>query len=139
MIGDAAPDGAVMDVGAIHAEAAYVDAVEPEERKHRREAPRGMAFHQLEHFVHVERVRELVRRLVPPVPVVKVTGDQGRRGRGHEPLDALAQTLELAAAAARSEREVHADAMQMRVPAGYRDLAVEKPALLETVRRDVLV
>ena len=58
---------------------------------------------------------------------------------GHEALDALAQALELAAAAARGEREMHAHAVQRHVPAGDRDLAMQQPALLEAVRGDVLV
>ena len=57
----------------------------------------------------------------------------------NDALDALAQPLDLPAAAARGQREVHADAMQRRVPARDRHFAVEQPALLEAVRGDVLV
>ena len=78
----------------------------------------GKPLHELEDFMHVERMRELVRRLVPPVPVVEVAGDDERGIARARALDALAQALELAAASACRECQMHAHAMQRHVPAG---------------------
>jgi hypothetical protein len=139
VIGDAAPDGAMVDVRATHAKAANVDAIEPEERQQGREAPRWQPLHQLEYFVHVQGMSELVRRLVPPVPVVEVTRDDERRVARDEAFDPLAQALELTAAATRRQREMYAYAMERRVPARDDDFAVQKAAPLETMRGDILV
>ena len=51
-------------------------------------------------------MRELVRRLVPPVPIVEVACDDERCLAWDESLDALAQPLELPAASARRQREM---------------------------------
>src|SRR4051812_28288944 len=115
MVGDAAPAWAVMDVRAAHPKAAHVDPVEPEQRQHRRKAAGGVSFHELEYFVHVERMRELLGRLMAPVPVVEVARDDQRCVCRHQTLDALAQALELAAAAARRERKVYADTVKGHV------------------------
>ena len=93
VIRDASPDRAVVHVRATDAKAANVNAVEPEHRKHRRKTPRGKAAYQLEDFLHVERMRELVRGFVAPVPVVEVARDDERRVGRDDALDALAQAL----------------------------------------------
>src|SRR5688572_19300745 len=129
----------MVHVRAGDAKTAHVDAVEAEYREPRGEAAGREPPYELEDFLHVERVRELVRRLVTPVPVVEIAGDDERRVGRNEPFDALAQTLDLAAATARREREVHAHAVQRHVPAGDVDLTVQEPAFFETVRGDVLV
>src|SRR5215212_4239691 len=89
--------------------------------------------------MHVERMREILCGLVPPVPVVEITRNDERSMRRHQTLDALPQPLELAAAAAGRERQMHAYAMQRITPARNVHFAMQKPASFEAVRGNVLV
>ena len=98
MIRNAAPSRAVMHVGTAYPEAATINPVETEERQHGRKTSRRESFHELEDFVHVERMRELVSGLVSPVPVVEIAGDDERRVSWDQALYPLAQTFELQAA-----------------------------------------
>src|SRR5688572_12466354 len=125
MVGNPTPDWAMMHVGATDAKATYVNAVESEEWQHGGKAARRHAFQELEHFMHVERMRKLMCGLVAPVPVVEIARDDKRGVRRNEAFDALTQAFELAASSSGCQREMYANAVQRRIPSGHLKLAVE--------------
>src|SRR5687767_11563224 len=96
VVGNARPCPAMVHPGVIDPQPAGIDAVERHERQHRWKTARGPAFHQLEDFVQVERVRQLVRD--PEAPVIEVARDYERRRGRDEPFDALPQFLDLLSA-----------------------------------------
>src|SRR5512146_2279607 len=89
--------------------------------------------------MHVERERECMGGLVAPVPVVEIPRDDEGRFGGHPTLDALPQLFNLNVAAARREREVHANAVQCLRPAGDRNFTMKQSAPLEAVAGYVLI
>ncbi len=76
---------------------------------------------------------------MPPVPIVKVARhDQGRIGR-HTVFDTLTQSFQLAAAAARCQRKMHAYVMQRLRPTGNGDLGMQEATALEAMRRYIQI
>jgi hypothetical protein len=119
----------------LHLEVAHVDAVQREEGHLRRVAARGRPFDALEHLVQPELGLEVVARLL--LPVVEVARDDQRALLRHRGADALGHPLQLEAPAARPQAEVHVDAVHPFLPAFDLDLAVQQPAALDRVVRDV--
>src|SRR5262249_60956336 len=72
-------------------------------------------------------------------PVVEVARDDDRQVARGELLEAARDRLELPAAAALVQRQMHAHAMQIAPPARDGDDAVQEAAALETMVRDILV
>ena len=125
MIGTLTPAARALYIRPAHAKAAYIDAVEAQQRQQCRVTERRPAAVGLEHFMHVERVRKLVCCAMAPVPVVKIARHHQRRIGGYHALDALAQVFELAAARTRGERQMYAYAMQRFLPTRNLDLAMQ--------------
>src|SRR5205814_7725182 len=71
------------------------------------------------------------------LPIVEVPGDDEWTFLRHGGANAVAQPLELESPAARPQAQVHVDAMQPLAPAGDLDLAMQQPAALERMVRDV--
>ena len=116
MIGDAAPDGAVVHVRAAHAKAAHVDAVEAKDRQHRREAARRRPFISSKTSCMLSGCASSCVALWRQCQSLKSPATMSGASRRNDALDALAQPLDLAAASARREREVHAHAMERLRP-----------------------
>src|SRR4051812_49650103 len=72
-------------------------------------------------------------------PIVEVARDDDRQVARGEFFQTSGNRLELAAAAALVEREVHAYAMQVPPPPGHCDHAVQQAAAFIAMVRDVLV
>src|SRR5438876_462723 len=135
MVREPRPRTAHMALDAVDREIAHVDAIEGQQRHLRGVAAGRMALGLLEDFEETELVAEVFARLL--LPVVEVAGDDERSLLGARRADTLGEPLELEAAAARPQPQVHVDAVQLLLPARHFDLAMQQPAAFERMVRDV--
>src|SRR5262252_6375527 len=115
-----------MRLGAADLKAAHVDAIQAQQRKRAREAPRGPSPMVGERLAQVERFGESLAREV--APVVEVSGHHQRRAVRHPAVNALDQGADLVAPSALVQRKVQAYNVKRLVEARKFDLAVEHPA-----------
>ena len=139
MIGTMTPATRALDLRTRHPHTSDIDTVKAQERQERRKTQRGPPAVTFKRLMHIERMRELMRGAMTPVPVVKVTGHNQRRVGRHHALDALAQVLELAATTTRCQPQMHAHAMQRTGPVRYGNLGMQQSTRFETMRRYVLI
>ncbi len=72
MIRTMPPPSPALHLCRLHAKPTNVNAIEAQKRQHRRETARRPAIIRLEHFMHIQRMREFVRGAMSPVPIVKI-------------------------------------------------------------------
>src|SRR6185295_11329989 len=127
----------VVHVSVDDAEAARVNAIQPEHRHHRGERARRTTGHVLEYLEAAQRLGESAVALA--APVVEVAGDDERRGVGHFRADPLDQRPDLPLPTAFEQPEVYVDAVQGWQALAEGHLAMKQAAALEEVRGDVEV
>ena len=126
-----------MDAGVLDVELAGIDAVEAEYRQDGRKGSCRTALYLIEHLVDAQLVGEYAVALAPPV--VEIAGDDQRRILRDRGANALGKRPYLPLPASLEQAKVDVDAMQVLRAAGELDLAMQQPAVLEHVRRNVLV
>jgi hypothetical protein len=134
VIGTRAPAASMRHMHPTNAKAAYINAVEAQKRQERGKTACRCTALRLKHFMHVQRMRKLMRGAMPPVPIVEITGDNEWRVRWHHALDALAQPFKLAASATRRKRKMHTHTVQRLFAAIDLDLGMQQAATFETMR-----
>ena len=72
MIGTMTPATRALDLRTRHPHTSDIDTVKAQERQERRKTQRGPPAVTFKRLMHIERMRELMRGPMPPVPIVKV-------------------------------------------------------------------
>ena len=137
MIGDLCPGRTEMHLGTTHAKATHIDAIETEKRQRARIAARWTPNTATKGFDQAEPIGK--QPIGSITPVVEIAGDDQRSPIRCKIFHTLGERLHLPLTPASGQTQVDADAMHRDVDPGQLNLAMQQPAALEAVRRDVLI